>query len=89
MNILEFIEKYNYKKYENCLKDDFKIHFNELLENNKKTGSLTLMFHTFLENYFPFEILKEIIEYDENGKEEILTNENTFKWSCAFGNHYL
>lgn len=90
MNILEFIKKYEYTKVFNGeYNKEFKNDLNSLLINSKENKSLVLTFHTLLESYFPFEILKDVINYDEKGKEEILTNENTFKWSCAFGNKYL
>lgn len=90
MNILDFIKKYEYSKvFKGEYSKDFKEDFNLLLKNSKKNDSLVLTFHTLLESYFPFEVLKNVIEYDEDGKEQILTNENTFKWSCAFGNKYL
>lgn len=85
MNITEFIEFA--KKHGNLSHDDeeLKKNWNDLLEKSKKTNMLRLCFHTLLEISFPCAYLKEIIEYEEKGKQEILSSEDTFKWACAFG----
>lgn len=87
MNILEFTKKYNketIKESKTFIKD-----WEKLLKKCQIDQTLTLCFHTLLEEYFPFEYLKKVIEYDEKGKESILNDENTFKWACAFGHRYL
>lgn len=85
MNILDFAIKYTRQE----IKQDFNKEFQSLLKSCKEQNSLVLCFHTLLENYFSFESLKKIIEYDKKGMEDIFNDENTFKWACAFGNSYL
>lgn len=87
MQIIDFIKKYNGSYNEQD--KDWKKNWTALLKKSKESGTLTLCFHTLLEQGFSFAYLKEIIEYDENGKTDILKEENTFKWACAFGNRYL
>lgn len=87
MNILDFIKKYS--KDDTTKNKDWSKDWKSLLKNAQKNDSLALCFHTLLEKYFSFEYLKEIIEYDEKGKEQILNDSNTFKWACAFGSRVL
>lgn len=86
MNILDFIKKHSSKNIKN---KDWNKDWKSLLKESKKNGILRLCFHTLLEESYSFELLKEIIEYDEKGKKEILNDVNTFKFACAFGNNYL
>lgn len=86
MNLFEFITKY---KREVEKREEFEKDFKALLKQCKKENSLVLCFHTLLENRIPFEYLKEVIEYDEKAKEDIFNHDDTFKWSCAFGQPYL
>lgn len=87
MQIFDFTNKYN--RSSNTQDKEWKKNWSSLLKNAKESNSLALCFHTLLEKEFSFSNLKEIIEYDENGKKEILNDENTFKWACAYGNKYL
>lgn len=87
MNIIEFTKKY--AKNHNEKTKAWVLDLEDLLKECKKSCSLDLCFHTLLESGFSFNHLKEIIEYDEKGKENILSDENTFKWACAFGDKDL
>lgn len=86
MNLFEFLKKYQGESFERKV---FEKDLKQLLINCKKEKSLTLCFHSLLENHIPFEYLKQTIEYDEKSKEEILNHPDTFKWACAFGQPYL
>lgn len=76
--LLNFIKEHSKTKKSN--------QFLNLLEDSKNNDSIVLTFHTLLENQFSFDFLKDVIEYDSKGKYDILKDENTFKWACAFGN---